>query len=134
MKPRESEHLGAPVHSRKIQVKGHRPQAPELGRQSEENLLRHGHKSDEEDNRAEELASREQRLKPKMNNLIGLHQNKPEGSNMESLGNLNDDEHNRDIPTPALRSGELPPVKTGKVPIRRAFKPADVQQQDFDGM
>lgn len=140
MKPRESEHpVVQTVQTRKITIKGHRPNQAESSKQSEENLLREGDRSDQhprdEDNAQGEKPAREEaHIKPKRNNLIGGSPEQTDGSKVASHGRLNMDASPGDLPAPAVRSGELPPVKAGKVPVRRNFKPAEVQQQDFEGM
>ena len=145
MRPRETENPGV-IQTRKIQIKGQRQQTQDLPKPSEENLLREGiHEADRNNHEENHLnkglegqlqdSDKQLNRPPKKNNLI---MSSPaiadDDANAASLGRLNMDATPNDNNTPAIRSGELPPVKSGKVPIRRTFKPSDVQQQDFEGM
>lgn len=129
--------------ARKIHIKGHRPHNPnaEENKESNENLtISHPENSDIRNlvhtEHNGEPQPREDRPVPKKNNLI---QSNPEERNMSaspSLANItgahgdSQGANNSQI----MKSGELPPVKSGKVPIRRTFKPAQVKEQDFEGM
>jgi hypothetical protein len=137
-KPRESENPTVPVQTRKITIKGHRPQQNEPQRSSEEIPLRERQPAERKSLEDENIHALEEphTIKPKKNNLIvtqgGLEEKKK--TDGEALARSNLDEPPKNPPVPAARSGELPPVKSGKVPVRRTFKPPEIQQQDFEGM
>lgn len=138
MKPRESEHPGGPIQTRKIQIKGNRPSGPDGVRPGDEHLNRERDQVERGGNiniiHEENQIGENTHIKPKKNNLITGSPDKTEDSKVASHDRLNMDAPRQDMQSSFVRSGELPPVKSGKVPVRRNFKPADVQQQDYKGM
>lgn len=149
MRPKESENPAMNIGKKKIEIKGVHPTA--MGtkdvKQSEDHLLRsdhlHDHVPPTSENRDQPATAHQSQYHPKKNNLlVSEHIEKVEPTNatptpnsqVHSMARLdavnpNDQPHHQ-----SARSSELPPVKTGKVPVRKTFKPAEVKNQDFEGM
>jgi hypothetical protein len=126
---------------RKIQVKGHRQGSinPVESKESQEKLvISQPENSDLRKlvpaEQTQEHHPREDRPVPKKNNLIT---SSPDDiSKSPSMANITGKhgESPVEVTSQIMKSGELPPVKSGKVPIRRTFKPAQVKEHDFEGM
>ena len=149
MRPKESENPALNIGKKKIEIKGVHPTA--LGnkdpKQSEDHLLRSDHLHENvpptSENREQPATAHQSHYQPKKNNLlVSEHIEKAEPTNatptptsqIHSMARLdgvspNDPQHHQ-----SARSSELPPVKTGKVPVRKTFKPAEVKNQDYEGM
>ena len=127
---------------RKVHIKGHKPQTANEIKDSQDNLMKTPNQSSDmrtlvqSEFVADPVPQKDERVvAPKKNNLIQSNPEERTDSRAPSIGHLPGHETNSHAGmSQVLRSGELPPVKSGKVPIRRTFKPPQVKEQDFEGM
>lgn len=148
MKPKESENPALAAGKRKVEIKGMAPgglsRDHKESRPSEENLLRgdvnrsHEQLPPTSQNREQPPTAHSSQVQPRKNNLITSQVVEPGqpalNSQVQSMARLDGTPPNEAVTSQVGRSSELPPVKTGKVPIRKTFKPSNVQNQDFEGM
>ena len=149
MKPKESENPAVNTGKRKVEIKGMAPgglsKDHKESRPSEEILLRGDVIRSQEQlpptsqNRDQPPTAHSSQVQPRKNNLISSqvveHGQQPvSNSQIQSPARFDGTPQNEAGASQIGRSSELPPVKTGKVPIRKTFKPANVQNQDFEGM
>ena len=143
MRPKDSENPAMPVQKRKVEIKGMHNVPVSEPKPSEENLLRndfHPHDnipltSDNRDVPVKENPT----FQTKRNNLLG--NDRPEQTqkpaaqqNQATAGRIDPVHPEHAIPNNSQpRPSDLPPVRAGKVPVRKTFK-ADVKNQDFEGM
>lgn len=141
MKPNSSENPALQTGKKKIEIKGMHPGTQKELKPSEENLLRnneahHDNIPPTSENR-DIPATAHQSHQPKKNNLLVSMPVEPTKtvpqSQAQSMVRLDQSPAHESNPNPA-KSSELPPVRTGKIPVRKTFKPAEVKNQDFEGM
>jgi hypothetical protein len=141
MKPKETENPAMQPQRKKIEVKGIPPSVQKDLKPSEENPLRGDvDKSHETAGQGRDLppTAHNSTHQPRMNNLISSTPVEPSNaismSQAQSVARL-DVTPPHELQTSQMgRSGELPPVKTGKVSVKRTFKASDPKNQDFEGM
>lgn len=144
MKPKESENPALQTGKKKIEIKGMHPGSHKEFKPSEENLLRSEHLNGHDnvppttEHRDQPGTAQHSQHQPMKNNLLISSPVEPTNaqpmSQVQSLAQLDPSPPNEAQQGQSARNSNLPPVKTGKVPVRKTFKPAEVKNQDFEGM
>jgi hypothetical protein len=138
MKPKETENPAMQPQRKKIEVKGMPPSTQKELKPSEEHSLRgEVDKSHESMGRDMPPTAHYSTHQPRVNNLISVPvepSNAQPTNQAQSSPRIDVSPPNEQQSSQVGRSSDLPPVKTGKIPVRRTVKPSDAKNQDFEGM
>lgn len=142
MKPKETENPAMQPPRKKVEIKGMAPSTQKDLKPSEEMLLRSEVDKSHDNlhaNPGRDMPPTAQHSthQPRVNNLISspVEPSLAQSTNQaQSLARIDAHPSNEQHNSQVARSGELPPVRPGKVPVRRTFKPSDAKNQDFEGM
>lgn len=138
MKPKETENPAMQPQRKKIEVKGMPPSTQKELKPSEEHSLRgEVDKSHESMGRHMPPTAHHSTHQPRVNNLISVPvepSNAQPTNQAQSSPRIDASPPNEQQSSQVGRSSDLPPVKTGKIPVRRTVKPSDAKNQDFEGM